>query len=254
MLRAVAERGIRPDIILGASVGALNGAVFAAKPTLAGVHQLEEAWTSLQLHNVFGGSFFGRVSTLARHGTYLHSNAALRAIIEAALPGMRIEDLAVRFECVAASIERAAAHWFVSGPVVDAVLASCAVPGLLPPVELDGEHYLDGGLVYSVPVGRAIAHGATRIYVLQVGRLERPLTPPRLPWEVAVVAFEIARRHRFSEDMAAVPHGVEVHVLPSGSAPPPINLRYRRSGDINGRIRAAYQASSRYLAGLPACA
>jgi NTE family protein len=248
MLRAVAERDIRPDIIVGSSVGALNGALFAADPTLAGVQRLEEGWTRLRPQHVFGGSFFGRVSTLARNGTSLHSNAALRGMIEAALPGARIEQLPVRFQCVAASIERAAAHWFVRGPVVDAVLASCAVPGLLPPVEVDGEHFLDGGLVYSVPVGRAIQEGARRVFVLHVGRLEQPLSPPRLPWDVGLVAFEIARRHRFSEDMAAVPAGVEVHVLPTGTAAPRLNLRYRRGLNAGRRIEAAYEASSRYLA------
>lgn len=250
MLRAVAERGIRPDVVLGSSVGALNGALFAAEPTVAGVRRLEEAWTNLQAQTVFGGSLVGRVSTLVRHGTYLHSNESLRALIDAALPGACIEDLAVRFECVAASIEKAGAHWFDHGPLADAVLASCAVPGLLPPVEIDGEHFLDGGLVYSVPVGRAIAGGARRVFVFQVGRLERPLVVPRLPWEVGLVVFEIARRHRFSEDMATVPAGVEVHVLPTGGDPPRVNLRYRRGNDTRVRIEAAYDATSRYLTGL----
>lgn len=190
MLRAVAERGIQPDVVMGSSVGALNGALFAAEPTPAGVRRLERAWTNLQPQTVFGGSLMGRVSTLVRHGTHVHSNESLRALIDEALPGARIEDLAVRFECVAASIERAGAHWFDRGSLADAVLASCAVPGLLPPVEVDGEHFLDGGLVHSVPVGRAIAQGVQRVFVLQVGRLERPLVAPRLPWELGLVVFE----------------------------------------------------------------
>ncbi|MGH9055050.1 MAG: patatin-like phospholipase family protein [Acidimicrobiales bacterium] len=248
MLRALTESCERPGLIVGSSVGALNGAFFAADPTTGGARRLEEVWSSLQSGDVFGSSLWGRASNVIRHGTYLHSNEALRALIERALPDVRIEDLPVRFECVAASIERAGAHWFDSGPLADAVLASCAVPGLLPAVEIDGEHFLDGGLVYSVPVGRAIRRGATRVFVLHVGRLERKLTAPRLPWEVALVSFEIARRHRFSEDMATAPPGVEVHVLPSGAdAPPAVNLRYRRVGDLRRRIEAAYEASMRHL-------
>jgi len=50
------------------------------------------------------------------------------------------------------------------------------------------EHFLDGGLVHSIPVGRAVELGATEIYVLQVGRIERPLVAPRWPWEVGMVA------------------------------------------------------------------
>src|SRR4051812_31932372 len=75
---------------------------------------------------------------------------------------------------------------------------------------------LDGGLVHSIPVGRAVALGADEIYVLHVGGIDRPLRPPTWPWEVGLVAFEIARRHRFSADLAALPPGVTVHVLPSG--------------------------------------
>ena len=79
-----------------------------------------------------------------------------------------------------------------------AVLASCAVPGLLPPVEIGGEHGFHGGLVDSIPVGRAVALGASTVYVLQVGRIDRPLAVPRRPWQVGLVAFEIARRHLFT--------------------------------------------------------
>jgi NTE family protein len=132
------------------------------------------------------------------------------------------------------------------------VLASCAVPGLLPPVELDGEHYLDGGLVHSIPVGRAVALGAETIYVLHVGRIDRPLRPPVRPWEVALVAFEIARRHRFAADLAALPPGVTLHVLPSGEQASPAvgdlrNLRYRNFSGVPDRIDRAYVAASRYL-------
>ena len=155
------------------------------------------------------------------------------------------------FQCVAASIENAGAHWFSTGPLADAVLASCAVPGLLPPVEIGGEHFLDGGLVHSIPVGRALALGATEIYVLHVGRIERPLAPPRSPWDVGLVAFEIARRHRFVEEMAALPASVRVHVLPSGEENAPLmSLRYRSPAAVAGRISRGYQAASEYLAGL----
>ena len=126
------------------------------------------------------------------------------------------------FQCVAASIEKAGAHWFTEGPVVDAVLASCAVPGLLPPVLVGGEHFMDGGLVRSVPVGRAVELGARRVFILHVGRIEQPLRIPRRPWHVALVAFEIARRHQLSDDLSRIPEGVEIHVLPTGSDAAPV--------------------------------
>ncbi len=156
------------------------------------------------------------------------------------------------FQCCAASIERAAERWFTSGPLLEAVLASSAVPGLLPPVRIGDEHYLDGGLVNSIPVGRAVLLGATVVYVLQVGRIERPLTAPQGPWEVANVAFEISRRHRFAADMAALPDNVEVHLLPTGVSTDPNDnlspLAYRAFDRVAARIERAHAASRDYLA------
>jgi NTE family protein len=253
MLRALTEAGVVPDLVLGTSIGALNAAVLAAEPTPEGIERLAGLWQRVDDSGVFNGSLFGRVRTLARSGTHLHPNQPLRDLLLATLPVTRIEDLTVPFQCVAASIERAAEHWFTAGDLVDAVLASAATPGLLPPVEIDGEHFFDGGLLNSIPVDRAVALGATTVYVLQVGRIEAPLRAPEKPWEVALVAFEIARRHRFAAGMAALPDDVTVHVLPTGD---PVGsglsqLRYRDSARVPARMALAYTASRDYLAGLP---
>ncbi len=247
MLRALREHGIEPDLVLGTSVGALNGALLAASPGDA-VERLTKLWLSDVVRTAFGGSLVTRLSTLARTGTHLHPVGPLRRLLASAVPYSLIEDLPVPFQCVAACIERACAHWFARGPLVEAVLASCAVPGLLPPIQIDGCHYLDGGLVHSIPIGRAVQLGARRVYVLHAGRIEHPLRPPRRPWEVGLVAFEIARRHRFAEEMALLPPGVEVHVLPTGSPGPVSPLRYRDLTRVADRIDRAYRASSRYLA------
>jgi NTE family protein len=130
-------------------------------------------------------------------------------------------------------------------------MASAAVPGLLPPAKVGDEHFLDGGIVNSIPVGRAAELGATRVFVLQVGRIDRPLTVPKRPWEVARVSFEIARRHRFTREMAALPTSVEAHVLPAGGDGRDDNpLAYRDFARVERRIEAAYEAGSAYLEGL----
>lgn len=254
MLRALADAGIIPDLILGTSVGAINGALFAADPTADGARRLNELWREFNRNDIFGGPLLRQVGTLARTRTYMQAFGPLRDMLAQTLPVSRIEELSVPFECVAASIERAAEHWFTEGPLAEAVLASCAVPGILPPVRIDGESYIDGGIVNSIPVSRAVALGARTIYVLQVGRLERPLRAPRWPWEVGLVAFEVARRHRFQSDLASMPAGVELHVMPTGgSAAPafsdlPSQLRNRRvSVGLQRRIDSAYEASLRYL-------
>ncbi|MHB8659472.1 MAG: patatin-like phospholipase family protein [Solirubrobacteraceae bacterium] len=254
MLRALAELGIRPDVVLGTSIGAVNGALFAADPTVAGVERLSRLWRETDFSELTASTLLRRVSTLARSGTHLESLDAARARLTQALPVSRIEDLPVRFQCVAASIEQAAEHWFETGDLADVVLASCAVPGILPPVEIDGEHFIDGGIVNSIPVARAVTLGARTVYVLQVGRLEKPLEPPRWPWEVGLVAFEVARRHRFTNDLKSLPDDVALHVLPTGGSVAPAyndlagQLRFRRiAGTVQTQIDNAYEATRIYL-------
>ncbi len=250
MLQALDEAGIRPDMIFGTSIGAINGVFAAAYPK--GVGRLAELWRTRGVMSVFDGGLVSRIGTFLRSGTHVQGNDGLAELLAELLPVNRIEELEVPFQCVAASVERATAHWFCDGPAIPAVLASCAVPGLLPPVHVGDEHFLDGGLVHSIPVGRALSCGAETVYVLHVGRIEQPLAAPRRPWQVATVAFEIARRHRFFEEMAAVPPEVKVHVLPAGAEGPSPKgdlspLRYRDASRIDVHIQRAYRASISYL-------
>lgn len=251
MLRALLESGIQPGLVVGTSVGAINGAAIAAAPNVAGVENLAGLWASLAEAEMFTENVLARASTLARYRTHLYSPAPLRRLLTAHLPATFAE-LTVAFQCVAASIERSGAHWFTGGPLCEAVMASAAVPGLLPPVVIDGEHFLDGGIVHSIPVGRALALGATDIYVLHVGRIEQPLKPPRSLWDVCLTSFELARRHRFVEEMANLPADVRVHVLPSGEEKMPlVSMRYRSPRAVAARMQRGYQAAAEYLSAQP---
>ena len=247
MLRALLERQIVPDLIVGTSIGALNGAAIAAEPTLEMLERLETTWRHLGSERIFDSPF--RIAgTLIRERTHLQGNQQLRRVIRRLMPVETFEELTVPFQCVAASIERAAEHWFAEGPLVDAILASCAVPGLMPAVEVGGEHFLDGGIVNSIPIERALALGATELYVLQVGRIERPLQVPRNMLQTMSVAFEIARRHRFAYDMQHLPAGLVAHVLPTGNEPAGASsIRTWNFEAIGERIGRAYRATSDYL-------
>jgi NTE family protein len=251
MLRALLESGIRPGLVVGTSVGAINGAAMAAEPSIAGVENLAGLWASLAEAGMFTENVLARASTLARYRTHVYSPAPLRKLLNAHLPAT-FADLAIGFQCVAASIERAGAHWFSTGSLTEAVMASAAVPGMLPPVVIDGEHFLDGGLVHSIPVGRALSLGAREVYVLHVGRIEQPLKPPRSLWDVCLTSFEVARRHRFVEEMADLPADVRVHVLPSGEEKMPlVSIRYRSAGAVGARMQRGYQAAAEYLSAQP---
>ena len=253
MLRALLERGIAPDLVVGTSVGAINGAFVARDPSLSVIDRLAELWITVAGgREVYADGPVRTVRRVVGSGTHAYPVEPLRDRLVAELGELTFEDLPVRLQVCAASIERAAEHWFTSGPLVPAVVASAAVPGLLPPARVGDEHYLDGGIVNSIPVGRAAVLGATRIFVLQVGRIDRPLVPPRRPWEVARVSFEIARRHRFHRELAELPDRVEAHVLPAAGTSPRDDslLAFRQFAGVADRIEATYLASRRYLEAL----
>ncbi|MCB7136668.1 patatin-like phospholipase family protein [Cellulosimicrobium marinum] len=253
MLRALLDRGIVPDLVVGTSIGAINGAALAADPTPDVVPRLEAAWSSPAATQVYGEAWYRQVHRLARTRTHVASPQPLRALLRQVLGDRRtFADLDVPLVVAAASIERAAERWFSEGPLVEAVLASASVPGALPPTVIEGEHYVDGGVVSSIPLGEAVRRGADTVWVLQVGRIEEPLRPPRTAVEVAKVTFEIARRHRFARELADVPPGVTVHVLPSGG-PLPGDERLsssRRLDATRTRAASAHAAAAAYLDGL----
>jgi NTE family protein len=254
MLRALFERGIGPDLVLGTSVGALNGAMVARDPSPAVIDRLTDLWLAAAVgREVYGDRPLRTVRRAVATGTHIYSASPMRRRLVEEFGELRFEDLPVRFQVCAASIERAAEHWFHSGPLVDAIVASAAVPGLLPPARVGEEHFLDGGIVNSIPVDRAVKLGADLIYVLQVGRIDRPLSVPKRPWEVARVSFEIARRHRFAREMSELPDGVVAHVLPArGTSPRDDTLRgHRDFSSVTARIDETYRASLAYLDAQP---
>ena len=252
MLKALVESDIHPDLILGTSIGAFNGSVVADRPGEAGVSRLIDLWKSLSEADVFRGGLIDRIVNVATLQPAIHKTKELQLVLEH-VHGIdkRIEDLEVPFQCVAASIEKSGEHWFTEGPLLPSLLASAAVPALFPPVEIDGEHFYDGGLVNSVPLDRAIKLGAEVIYVLQVGRIEAPLRPPERLHESALIAFEIARRHMFARALQNIPAGVELHVLPSGN---PVSfddrrqIKWKDTGSTKQLVDGAYVATKKYLA------
>lgn len=259
MIRALFEAGIRPDVIAGTSIGAINGALVASDPTLAVVDTLLQAWTSPEANAVYGESLRTQLWRLIKTKTHLNSPAPLRRILERSLgEDATFEGLAVPLRVVAANIESAAERVFDSGPLIPAVLASASVPGLLPATRIGDEHFIDGGVVNSIPIDQALAFGARTVFVLQVGRIETPLEAPTSAVGAARVAFEIARRHRFAHDLATLPEGVALHVLPSGGALEGDEslMAFRRMDTVHRRIEQAYDATGAFLRdrglGLPA--
>jgi NTE family protein len=213
MLRALLERGILPDVVIGTSVGALNGAVVATDPVLAQVDHLEDVWSNLTSEQVFPGGTLRRAWNLLRRDDHLISNEGLRTLIDGTGVADSFGDLAVPLRVVTADLESGAELVFASGDLRLALLASAALPGIYPPIRLDGSVLVDGAIVNLVPISHALAGPVDRIFVLDVSD---PMTdrPIRSPFDVVVRSMAISRDQRFDLELQWVPPEVELVVLP----------------------------------------
>lgn len=168
MLRALAAAGVRPDLIVGASAGAINGAHFAGDPSVAGVAKLEQIWRHVNRRDVMPLGWRDLLRIALRRD-YMVDPSGLRRLLERHLGYRRLEDAAVPVHVVATDRLLGAEVVISSGPVVDAVLASTAIPGVFPPVTIDGRELIDGGVANNTPISTAIRLGARRLVVLPTG-------------------------------------------------------------------------------------
>jgi NTE family protein len=213
MLRAVLERGIVPDVVIGTSAGALNGAAVAYSPNLTGVAQLDAVWTSLTGAEVFPGSRLSRAWNLVRRETHLFEATGLDALVDRATPARSFADLAVPLRVIATDLDTGEEVVFARGPLKPALLASAALPGVFPIVEHDDRRLVDGGVVDSVPLWHAFAGPVDRVIVFNVsaGAADRD---ERSPLDVVMTSFMHSRSQRFELEMRNIPPGVDVVVLP----------------------------------------
>ena len=172
-LRALFEAGIRVDMLVGTSAGALNATALACDPTPAGVDRLASLWTSAAGEPIFPGGFFSQAVRFLTGQDSLYPNGGLRRFVQANLPpGVRtFGDVRVRLYLISANLNTATLYVFGEEPsasLVDAALASAAFPPYFPPVTVAGWQYVDGGAVANVPLSVAIDLGAREIYAIDV--------------------------------------------------------------------------------------
>lgn len=215
MLQALVERGVVPDVVVGCSVGALNGAAVALSPTVEGVETLADVWRSLRTEDVFPGGRLSRAWNVLTRSDHLFSDEGLRTVIRRLAP-LGFEDLQVPLRVVACDFATGEEVVLASGPLEPALLASAALPGVLPPVRYDGRVLIDGGVVDNIPLRHALAGPVERVYVLNVasGVDDRPV---RYPLDVLLQAFTIARHHLYGLELATLRPEVEVVTLPRPS-------------------------------------
>lgn len=212
MLQALIERGIVPDVVVGTSAGAINGATVAADPTVEGMERLAEVWRSIHGDQVFPGGRLTRAWNVLRRSDHLFSNEGLRAIIDH-LPVDDFADLLIPLRVVVTDFDTGDELVVAAGAVKDAILASASLPGVFPPVRLGGRTLIDGGVVNNVPLRHALSGPVDRIFVLNVTGAVAD-APPRYPLDVTLRAFAIARNRRYEIDREHAPGYVEIIELP----------------------------------------
>jgi NTE family protein len=219
MLQALVARGITADAVYGASVGAINAAGYCGQPTAAGIDSLAERWRSITREDIFPQGRFPTPWRFFQQRESVHPNDGIRHVIETGIVFDRLEDSPIPLEVVATSLTDGRMQWFSEGPAVERIQASAALPALLPPVVIDGEAFIDGGVVDNVPIGRAMAQGAERIFVLLCGPLRYTPHRYRRPIEGVLTAFFIAVHAKFARELERLPEGVEVVVFTVDTEP-----------------------------------
>lgn len=236
---ALEERGFVPDRIVGTSAGAINGAIAATHPGEA-APWLDRVWTHLRRREVFPLGY------LSSRGSIAANRGLRRQLARAGLP-RRIEELEIPFAAVATDLSDGTAAVMSTGDLESALLASSAIPGVLPPVVREGRTLIDGGIVAQVPVRAALQAGAASIVVLLTERGNRPLHPTGPPLRAQAVAFRAAlllMHQQIERDLLDVSRQVPTVVLPTGIAewPAPWDFRHSR-----GMIDTASRAAGHFL-------
>jgi NTE family protein len=213
MLQALLAAGEQPDFLVGSSVGALNACYLAAYPNLTGVEQLVKIWTGLRRSDIFPLSLATAFAVMSRRD-YVVDPEPLRRLVSGALPFSRLEEAPLPVHLVATDMQGVAAL-LSRGPAVDAIMASAAVPGVFPAVEIDGAALMDGAVAANTPLGAAATLGARRIVILPTGYACDLLAPPAGAVARALHAITLLIAWQLIRDIERLSPEVELRLVPA---------------------------------------
>ena len=215
MLQALWERGIKPDLIVGASVGSLNGAWLATRGPDTDLAALVGLWKRLRRNDVFPARPLRGLSGFLGRNDHLVPSTGLRAIIRNDVGRGRLEDTSIPLHVVATDLLTGADVLLSRGDLADAVCASAAIPGVYPIVEIDGRFLVDGGVVNNCPISHAVELGASTVWVLPCGYACALPSAPKGALASALQAINVLVRHRLVVDIERYRHQTDLHVLPT---------------------------------------
>ena len=213
MLRVLLSSGVKPDFVVGASVGAINASYFVGAPNAAGVATLEQIWSGLRRADIFPFSLASAFG-LIRHQGHIVDPSKLRRVIETNLLYSRLEDAQIPLYIMATN-QQGIGIRLSNGPAVDAILASTAIPGVFPPVNVNGEALMDGAIAANTPVRSASELGASRIIILPTGYACALKQPPMRAIGKALHAITLMIAWQLIYDLERMPENIQVHLVPT---------------------------------------
>ncbi len=241
MLTALQESGVRPDLVIGTSVGALNGAWVAAGAPL---DELGDLWRSLRRGQVFPADPLRGLLGFAGRRDHLVSDRGLRRLLRENLGFERLEDAPVALHVLATDVLTGLGVLFSDGPAVETILASAAIPGVLPPVPIGGRHYMDGGVVNNTPISHAVELAADTVFVLATGYSCALHQPPRSALGMSLHAVSLMIHQRLSVDVEKYADLVDLRVVPPLC---PISVAPTDFSQADDLIRRAYRHATDWL-------
>ncbi len=239
MLRELVSWGLVPEMVVGASAGAINGAYFACNPHVEGTAKLETLWRSITRAEVLPWSWRSMLGMIAGNRGHLVESLGLKRLLSRHFGESRVEDAALPLHVVATDMHTGAEVVLSSGNIVSAVLASAAIPGVFPPVEMDGRKLIDGGVANNTPVSTAVRLGATRIIVLPAGFACAERRPPRGAMEHAFNALSLLVARQLVHDLERWRDHAHIAVVPPLC---PLDISpydYTRCGELIDRAAEA---------------
>ncbi|KAA0022488.1 patatin-like phospholipase family protein [Antrihabitans cavernicola] len=214
MLQALIDRDIRPDFIVGTSAGAINGGWLSGASTSEDVRRLGDLWRGLTRNTVFPADLVIGFAGFLGKRNHLVSNRGIKKLLVDNLKFDRLEDAPIPLHVVAGDVLTGADKRFSTGDAVDAILASSAIPALLPPVVIDGVPYMDGGTVNNTPITHAVELGADRVYVLTTGSGCTLTEAPTSALGMGLRGLVLAINDRMALDIERYESKVDLRVVP----------------------------------------
>jgi len=237
MLAELCAAGERPDLIVGVSAGAINAAFFAADPSSGNTSRMAELWVSMTTRRALG---FSPGSLLGLLGLRDHvaSPRGLRALLVEHLPYRRFDQVTVPLHIVCAELQTGREVLLSDGAVIEAVLASAAIPGIFPAVELDGQWLVDGAIAANTPIASAIRLGAERVIVLPAGFACALRRVGGNPFARAMHAITLLGARQLHADFDRYSREVPIHVVPPLCPVAHSSYDYRHATTLIERARA----------------